>query len=847
MDLTLNQTTYFDPVMAVGLFLLIIILVIFIFLHIWRYLARRGYRLPAEWRQTIFQVTVPKEMAGQKENSTLATREQIQTQISWAENLWASLGGIKPQKGFKAWLYGRQDEISLEIVAQDKLIYFYVVVPRFLEQYLEQQIQAQYPHAQVEKVEDYNFFKPHSQAAAAVLGLAKPDIFPLKTYRKMEVDSLNTITNALSKLESDEGGAIQILIRPVNQKWYGRARKVIQEVLAGKKLKEAMKLAGGRDWLDKTLSGAGKIFSQPKASEQTKTPQAPEPRLSAMDQELLKSIEEKSAKAALEANIRVVVSSPNETAASLHLNNIVNSFSQYNIYEYGNGFKVFKIKKIDKVVSNFIHRRLWASQSFVINTEELASLYHLPLPDFSPPNIHWLGAKKSAPPVNMPQEGIILGKNVYRGRETLVRLKKDDRRRHVYVIGMTGTGKSKLMVSMALQDIQNGEGVCYLDPHGTEVEELLTLIPPERINDVIYFNPADIARPLGLNMLEAKTPEEEDFATQEMIQIFYKLMPDPAMGGPMFEHYMRNAMLLLMADKNDPGTIVEIPRVFTDEEFRDYKLRQCHNLMVKSFWEKEYAASQRGSTAADMLSYVISKTGRFIENEMMRNIIGQPHSGFDFKKIMNERKILLVNLSKGKVGEMNSDLLGLILVSKLQLAAMSRGDLPEQQRPDFYLYIDEFQNYVTDSIAVILAEARKFRLNLAMAHQYVGQLVKNQNTAVRDAVFGNAGTIVSFRIGVEDTEMMTKQFAPVFNEFDLMNIEKFNAYIRPLIDLQPARPFNMQTFPPLLGSPEIGHAVIESSREKYGRLKHEVEAEILRRSKLGESVGVEVHEPLDMR
>ncbi len=433
----------------------------------------------------------------------------------------------------------------------------------------------------------------------------------------------------------------------------------------------------------------------------------------------------------------------------------------------------------------------------------------------------------------MPSEGILLGYNEYRGIKTDVRMLPGDRRRHLYVIGMTGTGKSTLMEEMAKQDIAAGHGVCVVDPHGTLIENILPCVPKERVEDVIVFNPADIDRPIGLNMLEANTPEEMDFVTQEMIQIFYKLVTDPSMIGPMFEHYMRNAMLTLMADKKDPGTIVEIPRMFTDEDFQEYKLKFVKDPLVRSFWEKEMAQTT-GQTRSDMLGYLISKVGRFVENEMVRNIIGQPRSGFDFREVMDKKKVLLINLSKGKVGEVNSNLLGLIAVTKLQMAALSRADIPEEERHDFYLYIDEFQNFVTDSIATILAEARKYRLNLIMAHQYIGQLVKEKDTSIKDAVFGNAGSIVSFRIGVDDAEFMAKQFAPVFGEFDLINIEKFNAYIRLLINNTAARPFNMHTYPPTKGNPAIAEAIIELSRLKYGRPREEVFAEILERSKLGE-------------
>ena len=338
--------------------------------------------------------------------------------------------------------------------------------------------------------------------------------------------------------------------------------------------------------------------------------------------------------------------------------------------------------------------------------------------------------------------------------------------------------------------------------------------------------------PMGLNMLEVKTDEEKDFAVQEMIEIFYKLFP-PEMIGPMFEHNMRNVMLTLMADQDSPGTIAEIPRMFTDTDFQRYKVSKVKDPVVRSFWEKEMAKTT-DFHKSEMLGYLISKVGRFVENEMMRNIIGQAHSAFDFREVMDQVKILLINLSKGKTGEVNSKLLGLIIVSKLQMAALSRADQPEEQRRDFYLYIDEFQNFVTDSLATILSEARKYHLNLTMAHQYISQLTHENNTKIRDAVFGNAGTISAFRVGVEDAEIMAKEFAPVFNEFDVINIDRFHAYVKLMISGTASRPFNMQTLPPPGGgSAELASAVRHLAKLKCGRPRAEVEAEIGDRARLG--------------
>jgi type IV secretory pathway TraG/TraD family ATPase VirD4 len=412
---------------------------------------------------------------------------------------------------------------------------------------------------------------------------------------------------------------------------------------------------------------------------------------------------------------------------------------------------------------------------------------------------------------------------------------RDDRRRHTYIIGRTGVGKTEIMKNMAVQDIQNGEGLCVIDPHGDFIEDILPHVPKERAEDVILFEPADIERPMGLNMLEAPDEAQKDFAVQEMISIFYKLVTDPAMLGPMFEHNMRNAMLTLMADEEHPGTLVDIPRIFTDTDFQKYKVSKLTDPLVRAFWEKEMAKTS-DFHKSEMLGYLVSKVGRFVENGMIRNIVGQPRSSFNFRKVMDEGKILLVNLSKGRIGEMNAKLLGLIIVSKLQMAALSRADTRESERKDFYLYVDEFQNFITDAFESILSEARKYKLNLIIAHQYLAQLEQGAGAqgagskSLRDAVFGNAGTMVTFRIGVEDAEAMAKEMAPTFNEFDLVNVERFNGFIKLMINGTASKPFNMATYAlpkPTDRQKEVAEAIRQLSRLKHGRPRAEVEAEIM--------------------
>ncbi|MFH1890767.1 MAG: type IV secretion system DNA-binding domain-containing protein [Candidatus Kuenenbacteria bacterium] len=841
-----------DFISIIPIFLKIALLIVGAILFFWlafatlRAILRKGAHLPYAFQKVVLSVGLPKELSKEEENKQI-NKERIWEKIAQAEEFFASIGGMRAQYGLNTFLFGRSDHISFEIIAKDGKIFFAVTTPKYLHRYIEQQIHAQYPHAQITEIDDYNIFKPQSRVAGAYLKFARSNMFPIKTFRKMDSDPLDAITNSLSKLTQSDGAVIQIVCRSSQKYWHKMGVKVVREMQKGRKPEQAVKAAGAEGLLGKifhsVFSGSkemskiaytGKTESERRLQNEQKGAVVSH-KLSQMEEEMARGLEEKTSKAGLDVNIRVVVSSVEQSQANMYLDNIVNAFSQYNIYEYGNRFSKAQPKSINRLVADFIYRNFDESKKLILNTEEISSVYHFPLSICETPNIEWLRSRKAPAPVDTPKEGLILGLNHYRGQETIARIKEGDRRRHVYIIGMTGVGKSVLMENMIKQDIQEGKGVCVIDPHGGLTEAVLEFVPKERTEDVVYFNPADIDRPIGMNMLEASTSEEMDFVCQEMIQIFYKLVTDPSMIGPMFEHNMRNAMLTLMADKEHPGTMVEIPRMFTDEEFQKYKLQFVTDPMVRAFWEKEMAKTS-DFHKSEMLGYLISKVGRFVENEMIRNIIGQPKSGFDFREIMNKQKILLINLSKGQVGEVNSNLIGLIAVSKLQMAALARASIPEEERKDFYLYIDEFQNYVTDSIATILAEARKYKLNMTMAHQYIGQLVNGQDTKIRDAVFGNAGTMISFRIGVEDAEIMAKQFAPVFAEYDLINIEKYEAIVRLLIDNTASKAFTIAAYPPEKGDKELAGQIRELSRLKYGRERSIINAEIMERSKLGEAV-----------
>ncbi|MFH1611558.1 MAG: DUF87 domain-containing protein [Patescibacteria group bacterium] len=811
-----------DPLALIYLLggILILVAVIVILLFILRYsLRKRQLMRGGEFEKVTLMVTVPK-FKSEAEARADEKSADIKEDISIAETFFSAIGGPKAQKGIKPWLYGNTDELALEIVAHEKLITFFITVPKYMHQYVEQQLNAQYSSAAIEPVKDYNMFSPTGTIVGGYLIFKRESALPIKTYTEMESDPLNSITNALSKVPEGDGVAVQYIIRSAKPGWRDLGKKIVKNMQKGMSFKDAVKGEG---------SGWGKLISSQLSKESDK-PETPK-QITPAEQKMMEGIEKKSSKAGLEANIRIVASAQSTDAATVYLNQVMQAFSSYNIYEFGNAFGQV-IPKRSQLVKDFIFRIFREKYKIVLNTEEMASLWHLPIPTTETPNIRWMLARIAPAPPEIPTEGLHLGSNQYRGHKTEIYMNDEDRTRHMYILGKTGTGKSYFMRYLINQDIKNGKGVAVIDPHGDLVEYVIGTIPKERIDDVIYFNPSDTERPMGLNMLEAGTQAEMDFAVQEMIAIFYSLFP-PEMMGPMFEHYMRNFMLTLMADPNYPGTISEIPKMIADKKFQDNWLARVKDPVVRSFWEDEMANTS-DHTRSEMMGYLVSKVGRFVENEMMRNIIGQPRSAFNFRKIMDEGKILLVNLSKGKTGDVNGNLLGLIIVSKLQMAAFGRADIPESERKDFYLYIDEFQNFITPSIATILSEARKYRLNLILANQYMGQLVKDGKTEIRDAILGNVGTTLISRIGPEDVEVLTKLYEPTLSGYDLMNNDKFTWNARLIVDMSQTKPFTLKAALAEKPNTKLAEALREVSRLTYGRPKELVEREIALRSGYGE-------------
>jgi len=720
-----------------------------------------------------------------------------------------------------------QEYLSVEYAIDDKLIHLYIVCPDEIAGLIEKKLTGFFPDSYVETVGDYNIFTEGCLVDGTYVTLSKESMFPIRNYRYLNADAFNDIMNSLSKLDENEGAAIQIMIRPENSDWQKKGRKAAQDLLNDSKdpLKwwNPISILGGM--FELILKGETKTASDVPGSSD---------RLTSVMEEEIKAMDEKNTKFGFETIIRVVVSSDSKHKLSQNLSNIVGSFNQFS-YPSGNGFTTSDYHSVNTLVKNYVLRNFTRSLAMfrmpkmILSSDELASLFHIPNIKYNKsPNLSWQNYKIAPPPDNLPKEGLLLGHNFYRGVKHEVRMKNEDRFRHFYVIGQTGTGKSSILQSMLRQDFRLGHGVCVIDPHGSLVNDLLPFIPKERADDVIYFNPADLERPMGLNMLEAEGEAERDLVASDAMNIMIKLFNEEIFG-PRIQDYFRNGCLTLMEDP-EGGALTDIVRLFTDDEFQKIKVEHVKNPIVRSFWENQMAKTG-AREKQEMIPYFAAKFGAFITNTMMRNVLGQTKSAFDISEVMQDGKILLMNLSKGETGELNAKLLGLIIVSKIQTAALRRQRIPKSERRDFFLYIDEFQNYITDSIESILSEARKYRLSLNLAHQYLDQLVEKQDESIKKAVFGNVGTMMCYKIGAQDAEYMSKEMAPVFSDQDLVNIDKFKAVMKLSIDTQPSKPFSMIPLNPYteVGDEKAGQAFVQLSRLKYGRDVEFVNREILRR------------------
>ena len=750
------------------------------------------------------------------------TVKDFREQISIMEQLLASLKSLYSNT-LMGWLFG-QEYISLEYVAHKSEIYFYIVVPRRAKLMVEKQIIGFYPDAFIEETSEINIFENRRIVRGEIMKLKKWEQFPIRTYQKLESDSMNAILSALGKLNEDESGVVQILMRPVDDDWQDRIKKMIRK-------SEKKGNHHGISWNPLVwIGGLIAILTRDPSEDkpQTETEKEEDP----IDDEGL--MKEKVKKTGYAVTIRILTSGNDEHGVYAELQNIISAFSQFNSPAY-NRFKPVKRKSLSLLIQHYIFRQFaWWQKSPTMNSEELATLFHFPHSKYNKqPEIRWQRFKLVKAPTNIPKEGIYIGENDFRGEKKPIYIKNEDRFRHFYVIGQTGTGKSSILSTMARQDVRAGKWLAILDPHGDLSKELVGYIPKERADDVIFFDPGDLARPMGLNMLEAANDDEKQMVVVDATNIMIKLFGNEIFG-PRIQDYFRNGCLTLM-DYPQGGAITDLIRLFTDENFQRERRTTLRNPVVKAWWDYTYAKMGEREKW-EIIPYFAAKFGQFVTNTMMRNIVGQTKSAFDIGDIMNNERLLLASLSKGIIGDLNSNLIGLILVSKIQIAAMRRQNMEKSMRKDFFLYIDEFQNYITDSIESVLSEARKYRLGLIMAHQYLGQLEKSDaltksSLNLKWAIFGNVGTVMSYKLGAEDAEFMAKQFAPVYSDQDFVNMDKFRAAIKLSVDSQPTPGFSIAPPNPFLEMPDakIGTALKELSRLKYGREREFVEKEIIYR------------------
>ncbi len=786
---------------------------------------RRLFREQKNFERGLKMVPLLIHLPPSSEDTQVGSRDErdvVDENISKAEILYGIIGSTL-QKGFKSKFYG-QRHFSFEIVGAKGVVHFYAAVPVVLVEVVKQAVVSAYPAARMEEVAEHNIFSPVGKLSGTIggeLSLKEHFAYPIETYQELKRDAMQSLLNALSSLDKEDGVGIQIMMRPASPDWRKAAHAIAVKKRKGKDSKKGSDQAF---WWLRQLFVA---FVKPPEDKSKGAGSSDKPELSSMDQNILDSIDAKTRYPGFEVLIRVVASSNLSNRAQVLLNNVVATFALFDS-QGKNGFKYTAAKDIERFVTAYILRFFpQENKQTILNSVELATIFHFPDQGNIPTSqLERQASKQVDGPRNISDEGILLGYNIFRGVKKPIRLTLEDRRRHMYAVGQTGVGKSNFLENLALQDMLNGEGFAFVDPHGDTVDRLLAMVPKERTEDVIHFSPADMDFPMGLNLFEFNTPEQKDFLIQEAINMLYKLYDPQHQGiiGPRYEHWFRNAALTLMSD---PGgaTFIDIPKVFTDNQYAKQKLKHVTDQTVLDFWNKEMAQTS-DYHKSEVLGWFVSKFGAFLSNEMMRNIIGQTKSSFDLREIMDQKKILLVNLSKGRSGELNSKLLGMIFVMKFQAAAMSRANIPEDQRTDFCLYVDEFQNFSTDSFATIMSEARKYRLNLIVANQFTTQLTDE----IRDAVFGNMGTIVSFRVGQNDVESLSKYFQPTFDSEDLLRVPNYNTITRTLIGGVPTQPFSMATLPPL-GTPneELAKALKQLSAAKYGRPRAKVEHDIFTR------------------
>ncbi len=740
------------------------------------------------------------------------------------------------KKGFDSKVFG-QRHMSFEIIAANGFIKYYTLVPAVLTETVKQAIISAYPSARLEEIEPDSIFANNTtpaQIAGGELSLKKEFVYPISTYEDNKRDASLAILNAMSVTKDGEGMALQILLRPTDGSWAKVSEERVQNLRKGRKNRSGgAKFLTEIAYLIKDLTLA--FWHPPEAREEDEQKDG----LSNLKQEEIAVIENKTKEPGFETLIRVVASSSNKSRSEAMLSGLVAAFSQFDSPNY-NGFQYDVNKSNKKLAIDFVFRFFPRKNcTNILNSTELATLFHLPAQHAIPTSqLERQATKQVEGPAKLVTDGVLLGVNEFRGEKKEIKLSENDRRRHTYVIGSTGMGKSVLLTNVAYQDMLAGRGFAFIDPHGDAAELLMSKVPEDRIDDVIYFDPADIEHPVGMNMFEFTSEDQKDFIVQEGINMLVSLFDPSNQGffGPRGQHMFRNAALLLMSDPNG-ATFIDIPQCFTDPEFVKNKLKYVTDKAVYDYWTKEFPASQKSNEAGEVITWFTSKWGPFLSNTIMRNILGQTKSGFNIREIMDKKKIFLVNLSKGRLGDINSQLLGMILVMKFQAAAMSRADIPEDERKDFCLFVDEFQNFATESFESILSEARKYRLNLFLANQFMTQLTDK----IREAILGNVGTIMAGRLGVTDADLMEKAFSPVFKAEDLTKQGNYQAIAKVMMYNLPSAPFTMSLVPPMgEANPQLLETMKAYSAAKYAKTREEVEKEIKARWQAEEKAATEV-------
>lgn len=744
-------------------------------------------------------------------------RDVVDEVLSEAQTMYNIIASTA-MKGFKTRLYG-QRHISFEIVASDGLVRYYAVVPAVLTETIKQAISAAYPAARLEEVEMENIFSQQGKMQGVIGGefeLKKDFYYPIATYQESRRDAARALLDALSGVERGDGAAIQIMFRPAPENWTNKSNQKVESIRNGKSKKGSA--AGALDIMEA-------LWKPPTYGMNNSS--ADFPQLTALENEEIQAIEDKTKYPGYEVLTRVITSSSTAAKSQAILQSIVSAFSLFDSPRY-NGFKFNMTTDVDELITAYIFRFFpQSTNKNILNSVELSTIFHLPDQNSIPTGkVERQRIRQVDGPTEPMREGLLIGVNEFRGIEKQIRLGINDRRRHTYIIGQTGMGKSKLLENLAYQDIMEGRGFCFIDPHGDSAEELLGMIPQSRMDDVIYFNPSDTENPLGFNIFEIESPEDMDFVISETNSMLKSLFDPGNTGvvGPRMENIVRNAALLLMSDPNG-GTFMDIPKVLVDPEFAKQKIKYLRNQRAIDFWTKEWPASQRSNDAGELVSWVVSKWAPF-ESGLINNIIGQKKSAFNIREVMDNNKILLVNLSKGKLGEAAAKLLGMVFVMKFQAAAMSRADIPEDERKDFCLFVDEFQNFATDSFESILSEARKYRLNLILANQFTTQL----KDSIKDAIFGNVPNKIVGRVGIDDAEVLQKAFTPTFTAEDLTKTPNYNSITTVLVNGFPSAPFTMKLLPPIgRSNSEIREGLRKYSASKYGRPRAIVEDEIRKR------------------